>query len=82
MFTVLNKKADGTPRRFHINPKAYRAEIKGTGKPLSGAHNAHLRRVPDMSADTADGGAHWRTLNLRTVWAIAAKGAVYHVHDL
>lgn len=79
MFGVINRKADGTRRQYLINPHAYRSEIKGTGKPLMGPQNAHLRRVPDMRADTSGGQAHWRTLNLRTIRAISANGAVYHV---
>lgn len=79
MFSVINRKADGSRRQYLINPQAYRAEIKGTGKPLEGDKNAHLRRIPDMRADTSNGKAHWRTLNIRTIRAISANGAVYHV---
>lgn len=80
IFSVENIKADGSARKYLVCPKAYRAEIKGTGKPLDAVKNAMLRRVPDMQADT-DGGtkAHWRTLNMSTVFAITAEGARFNV---
>lgn len=79
IFTVENVKKDGSARRFTICPKAYRAEIKGTGYPLNPLRSAMVRRVPDMSADTSEGQAHWRTLNLATVRHINAEGVRFDV---
>lgn len=79
IFAVENIKKDGSPRRFMICPKAYRAEVKGTGYPLNPLRSAMMRRVPDMSADTSDGQAHWRTLNLATVRHINAEGMRFDV---
>ena len=73
-------KADGSARKYLVCPKAYRAEIKGTGTKLDVVKNAMLRRIPDMHAET-DGGtkAHWRTLNMATVFAVEAEGATFNV---
>jgi len=79
IFTVENVKKDGASRRFTICPRAYRAEIKGTGYPLNPLRSAMVRRVPDMSADTSEGQAHWRTLNLATVRHISAEGVRFDV---
>lgn len=79
IFSVENIKKDGTPRRFLICPKAYRAEIKGTGHALNPLNSAMVRRVPDMSADTSEGKAHWRTLNMATVRQIKAEGVTFDV---
>lgn len=80
IFSVENIKADGSARKYLVCPNTYRAEIKGTGAPLDAIKNAMLRRVPDMRAET-DGGtrAHWRTLNMATVFAINAEGARFNV---
>lgn len=80
MFGVTNIKKDGSERRYLICPKAYRAEVQGTGKPLDPKMWPDLIRVPDMLADTAGGHkAHWRTLNLATIKSIRAQRRVFHV---
>lgn len=80
IFSVSNIKADGSARKYLVCPKAYRAEIKGTGTKLDVVKNAMLRRIPDMHAETGGGTkAHWRTLNMATVFAVEAEGATFNV---
>lgn len=73
IFSVTNVTKDGARRNFIVNPKAYRAQIKGTGKPADPmAHPLNIK-VPDMRAGS------WRTINLATLESVAANGQIIEV---
>lgn len=73
IFSVTNIKKDGCMRKYVICPKAFRDQIKGTGKPLDVHMHPNLIRVPDTTKGS------FRTVNLATLTAIVADGFHYRV---